>query len=340
MIRKMLPAVAAALLMLSMINPTVNGNGPDPEVTSGQAYWDQNEALQYDWLAGFVPPATTMQPAITAGAEDSDQSQVSKAPLYSLGSGEGAVAYGKTGTGWSCGPQGIACFHRSVGSWFHVNFRVHGEILTNPDGSKFTVRWCQINASGSCWDAENVALDEFGHVLGLGHHVNPDRSDAVVQAVSLTGTQPHAYAKCDVARLQLGYDISETDPVSNCLITDGDGLNTTVTLSASPTSVSEGDPVLFTAHLTVVSSTTYKQLSGNNLTNRSVSLYRALPGSTSWTLIGAMTGSAGGIYKRSVTQGATTYQWQARFAPAAAEGLDADNSPALTVNVQPCDRIC
>lgn len=338
--RQRLLATAAAVLLLSVAIPTANANGPDPELSSGQAYWGKNEALEYSWLAGFVPPAAGMQPAINAGAADSNGSQKSNAPLYSVGSGEGKVAYGRTGADWGCGATGIACFHRSLGNWFHVNFRVHGEVLTDSGGVSFTVRWCQISSAASCFDAENVALDELGHVLGLGHHVNPDRADAVVQTASLVGTQPHAYGKCDVARLQLGYDISETEPVSDCLITDGDGLNTVLTLGASPTSVSEGDDVAFTATLKVVTSTTYKQLSGNALTSRSVTLYRALPGSTSWASMGAMTASAGGVYKRTVRQGATTYQWQARFAPAAAEGLDADNSPGVTVQVQPCTVLC
>ncbi len=337
--RKRLSAVASALVVLFAAIPSVHANGPDPEVTAGQAYWGKSEALEYDWLVNFVPPAS-LKTAITAGAEDSDSSQKSNAPLYSVGAGEGAVAYGKTGAGWDCGPQGIACFHRSVGDWFHVTFRRHGEVLTNPSGSTFTVRWCVIDPAGSCWDAENVALDEFGHVLGLGHHVNPDRSDAVVQAQSLTGPEPHAYAKCDVARLQLGYDISETELVSDCLLTDGGGLTTVTTLSAFPTSVSEGDSVSFTANVKIATSTTYKQLSGNNLSSRVVNLYKKLPAATTWTLVGAMTGTSGGIYTRSVVQGGTTYQWLAQFAPAAAEGLVYDNSPAVTVTVQPCTSIC
>ena len=37
-----------------------------------------------------------------------------------------------------------------------------------------TLKWCQAYASppNGCYDAETIALDEFGHVEGLGHHVN------------------------------------------------------------------------------------------------------------------------------------------------------------------------
>lgn len=36
---------------------------------------------------------------------------------------------------------------------------------------------------GTRYDVETVALNEMGHVNRLGHHVNPDYADAVVQAV-------------------------------------------------------------------------------------------------------------------------------------------------------------
>ena len=37
-----------------------------------------------------------------------------------------------------------------------------------------TLKWCQAYASppNGCYDAETIALDEFGHVEGLNHHVN------------------------------------------------------------------------------------------------------------------------------------------------------------------------
>ena len=39
-----------------------------------------------------------------------------------------------------------------------------------------TLKWCQAYTTppNGCYDAENIALDEFGHVEGLGHHDNYD----------------------------------------------------------------------------------------------------------------------------------------------------------------------
>ena len=55
-----------------------------------------------------------------------------------------------------------------------------------------TLKWCQAYATApnGCYDAETIALDEFGHVEGLNHHVNyssdSDYDDAVVQTFSRT----------------------------------------------------------------------------------------------------------------------------------------------------------
>lgn len=324
---------------------SIIANGPDPAGSWGK--WSQEQRLVYGWLTGYVPPATTMQPPINRAAADSNSTNTSKAAAFAPGAGEGLIAYGASGTGWTCGPTGIACFWGGgSGGWFHINFRVHGTVLTNPDGSTFTVRWCDIDASNSsCWDVENVALDEMGHVLLLGHHSNPDYLDAIVQASSHTmggvGWNVHNFAKCDVAQLQLKYDVTETQRISDCLLTDGNGLTTTLSAVAAPNPASEGDAVVFTGTLKIATSTSYELLSGQALSSRTtVSLYRAPVGSSTWTLIGTMTGSAGGLYRRTVTQSAVTYQWQARYVAATAEGLANSNSAALVVNVTPCSPAC
>ena len=84
-----------------------------------------------------------------------------------------------------------------------------------------TLKWCQAYASppNGCYDAETIALDEFGHVEGLDHHVNyaddSDYVDAVVQTYSRTkpstGWNMHAFGRCDVATLQLQYDMHDLE---------------------------------------------------------------------------------------------------------------------------------
>ena len=82
-----------------------------------------------------------------------------------------------------------------------------------------TLKWCQSysTAPNGCYDAETIAIDEFGHVEILEHHVNwandPDYSDAVVQTYSRakpsTGWNAHAFGRCDVATLQIRADVDE-----------------------------------------------------------------------------------------------------------------------------------
>lgn len=137
------------------------------------------------------------------------------------------------------------------------------------------------------------------------------------------------------------YDVTETQPISDCLITDGSGLVTSLALTAAPNPASQGDVVTFTATLKIGTSASYGLLSQQVLSTRTtVSLYRATVGSSTWTLIGTMTGTTGGIYRRPATQSATTYKWQARYVALASEGLLGSVSPELTVTVYPCSSTC
>ena len=73
----------------------------------------------------------------------------------------------------------------------------------------------QSTPPNGCYDAETIALDEFGHVEVLDHHVNyaddRDYTDAVVQTFSRTkprdGWNMHVLGVCDIATLQIRYDV-------------------------------------------------------------------------------------------------------------------------------------
>jgi hypothetical protein len=205
-----------------------------------------------------------------------------------------------------------------------------------------TLKWCQsyTTAPNGCYDAETIALDEFGHVDGLGHHVNRDDDsdylDAVVQTYSRTkpnsGWNVHSFARCDTATLQLRYDMLNTSAkYSRCL-----DLSTVLSITASATGIVVGGSTTLTATLKVVDDDTYRLLGGNSVTGRTVTLQRRAPGATTWTTIGSMgAGSSAGTYVSTQRPTAAT-EYRAVFATPSDEGINGDSSPVVKVVVTTC----
>ena len=188
-----------------------------------------------------------------------------------------------------------------------------------------TLKWCQTYATApnGCYDAETIALDEFGHVDGLGHHVNKDDDsdylDAVVQTYSRTkpnaGWNVHAFGRCDTATLQLRYDVTTASArYSTCL-----DLATVLTMSASPTAIVVGGSTTLTATLKVVDDDAYLLIGGNAVSGRTVTLQRRAPGATTWTTVGPMVAGATGTYVLA-QQPATTTEYRASFKTPSDEG--------------------
>jgi hypothetical protein len=328
---------ATVLSIAFLLAPTaVQGHSPDPIV--GGALWAQNQVVQYDWRPGQTPPLV-MQTAINEAATDSNDSRSSKAAAFDFDSaGTSLIAYGEP---TPCGVNGIACFNRGgAPSFFGMWFRRQGHVF-----DWGTLRWCQFYASppDGCYDAENIALDEFGHVEVLGHHRNyadeSDYLDAVVQTFSRTkpraGWNAHSYGRCDRATLQLKYDMRTwASGYSTCL-----DLNTTLSFAVSDNSIPYRGTVTFTAVLRVAALTEYERLAGNPVSQRTVVMQRRIPGGT-WSTFDTMpAGSAAGSYVYTVSLG-TTYEWRAVFRTPTSEGLNGSTSPAITVTVAPCTISC
>jgi hypothetical protein len=204
-----------------------------------------------------------------------------------------------------------------------------------------TLKWCQsyATAPNGCYDAETIALDEFGHVDGLGHHVNRDDDsdylDAVVQTYSRTkpnsGWNVHAFGRCDTATLQLRYDVTTASArYSTCL-----DLSTVLTMTASSTAVVVGGSTTFTATLRVVDDDSYLLIGGNAVSGRSVTLQKRAPGATTWTTVGPMVAGATGTYVLA-QKPATTTEYRASFKTPSDEGLNGDASPVVKVAVAGC----
>jgi hypothetical protein len=323
---RVVAGVVAAVVVLLLATAGVTAHSPDPIFPGGR--YNQNQNLPFSWRSGAVP-ATGYQTAIKAAAADASNTRGSQAATFSYVAGSSnLIGYG---TGATCGPKGIACFTRTAPVSFTMWMREQGHVF-----DWGSLRWCQHYSTwpDGCYDVENIMLDEFGHVEILDHHTNysgsSDYTDAVVQEASRTkpnaGWNAHAFGRCDVASLQVQYDMQGWGAkYSTCL-----DLATTLTVGASAGYVPYGGTVTLTAALKVADNASYSRLALNPIALRTVSLQRRPPGGT-WSTVGTMSpGSSSGTYTRSVQITAHT-EFRAVFAKPSDEGIRAATSSPVTV---------
>lgn len=324
----------AASLTVAVAAPSV-AHAPDPSLSG--SLFGQDQVLRFRWRSGSEPPAA-MRTAIRAAADDSNTTRASQAAAFIYdAAGSNLIGYG-TGT---CGVNGIGCFTRTAPTSFTMWLREHGRPF-----DWGVLRWCQMQAepTNGCYDAETIALDEFGHVQILNHHVNladeSDYTDAVVQTLSRTrpkaGWNMHTYGVCDTATLQIKYDVPTlSSPYSPCL-----DLVTAVTLSVNDSSVTYGAAVDFGSLLRVATSTAYGRLSANPLGKRTVRLQRRAIGSTTWTNFYTLPSSTStGTYRATLRLFATA-DFRTVFSAPSTEGLRGDTSATIRVTVGPCTSNC
>jgi hypothetical protein len=327
---RLLAGVLAGVIALLVAAAGVTAHSPDPVFTGGR--YNQNQNLPFSWRSGAVP-AAVYQAAIKAAAADASNSRGSQAATFSYVAGaSNLIGYG---TGATCGPLGIACFSRTPPTSFTMWMREQGHVF-----DWGSLRWCQAYTTwpNGCFDVENIMLDEFGHVEILNHHSNyssgADYTDAVVQELSRTmptvGWNAHSFGRCDVASLQLQYDMQGWGAkYSTCL-----DLATTLALGANAGYVRYGGTVTLTATLKVADNAAYSRLALNPVSLRTVTLQRRPPGGT-WTTVGTMSpGSTSGTYSKAI-QLFTRTEFRAVFAKPSDEGLRSATSSVVTVAISP-----
>jgi hypothetical protein len=314
--------------------PAVLAHSPNP--LFGSLPWDQDQIVGYQWWPGSVPPAW-MATAIDAGAADVGESRNSRAATFTrVSTADSRIAYGAANP---CPSYGIACMDRTgvpnrfAGMWFR------------PQGWPFdwgTLRWCQglPSPANGCYDAENVALDEFGHIEILGHHVNfsdeSDFLDSVVQYAARSRPKPgwneHVFGRCDVARLQLEYELRASgDPVSTCL-----SLATSLSIVPSTTQLSTGQAVRITGNFKVAVASAARSLSGDPLSGRTIYLQRRALGASTWSSILVIPpATTPGSYAVTLTP-ATTYDYRLLFSASSHEGLAGTVSGVVRITVTAC----
>lgn len=315
-------ALAASMLAIAVGVVPVLAHDPDPFM--GGAF-GQNQSLTYRWGSGSVPPSS-IKAAINAAAGDANDSRRSKAPVFGYASGaSNTISYGIDAP---CGVNGLACFRRDAPDWFAVYLRENGHRF-----DWGTLKWCEAtDRVTGCFDAENITLDELGHVLGLDHHVNyaddSDYGDAVVQTYSRAKPREfyaaHVFGRCDIATLQQVYDVlTTTTPYSTCL-----DVPSTLSMTATKTSVVAGSVVTFTATLRSNGS---GRLSNNLVSGRLVVLQQRT--SSGWTDVLTMNpGASAGTYTTGLVMRSTS-DLRALFRKPASEGLRGSSSAAISISV-------
>src|SRR5262245_14556638 len=88
-------ALALAVAASALATP-VMAHGPDPVL--GNSWWDQDEALTFDWRSGSVPPAA-YRTAIRAAASDASATRRSRAATFAYADGaSNPIGYGTAAT--------------------------------------------------------------------------------------------------------------------------------------------------------------------------------------------------------------------------------------------------
>jgi hypothetical protein len=328
-------AVVVLLALAAGLPAGATAHGPDPVLAGG--LFAQDQRLEFAWRSGSVPIAS-IATAIKAAAADVTATKGSRAATFAYDvDGANLIGYG---VGATCGVNGLACFTRTAPTSFTMWLREQGHVF-----DWGTLKWCQTytTAPNGCYDAETVALDEFGHIEILDHHANfddgSDYLDAVVQTFSRTkpstGWNMHVLGRCDVATLQREYDMTSwSAKYSTC-----GTLATTLTIAAPATLAFRGSATI-TATLKVTDLAAYDRVGGNPVTGRVVVLQTRAPGTTTWLSAGTMsTGSTAGTYPRSLTLTADV-QVRAVFKTPTDEGLTGSTSAAAMIDVGACRTLC
>ncbi len=292
--------------------------------------WGSWQVLDFRFHGTDASPSW-MRDAVLAAAEDATETSRSLSPIFvpTTGAASGTIRY-TTSFPSGCSTS-IACASHDADSWT-LRMRPHGY-----DFRWGTLRWCERSGGDGCFDAEHVALHEFGHAIGLdhpesdGYHLSPNATvmHRVTPSKPATAWDRHSFGTCDVASLQEQYGV----PTMATHVATCNDVQTTLSLVASDTTLVAGQRVSFQATLRVKGSSAYGALSGMRLNGRDVQLRRRTAGTTgSWTISTMRATDTPGVYSLSLAPG-RSYELKAVFPTPDDEGLRGSSSDVIVVRV-------
>jgi hypothetical protein len=292
--------------------------------------WGSWQVLDFRFHSTETPPSW-MREALLAAAEDATDTSKALSPIFvpTDTGGSGTIRY--TTTFPSGCSTSIACASHDAASW---------TLRMRPQGYDFrwgTLRWCERTSGDGCFDAEHVALHEFGHAIGLdhpesaGYRLSPNATvmHQVTPARPDTAWDRHSFGTCDVASLQEQYGL----PTMSTSIASCNDVQTTLALDVSDASLTAGQRVTFRATLRIKGSSAYGELSGIRLNGREVQLRRRTAGTTgSWTITTMRASDTPGVYTLSLAPG-RSYEIRAVFPTPDSEGLRGSSTDPVIVRV-------
>lgn len=342
--------IAAVVLMLTAQSVAAyTGDTYDP--TPGVRHWPLNAVLTYAFLPGSEPPAW-MKPLIRREiAHLNSGTQRARLPIFRYTT-DASVAHLKIGYGIPTDPNVAPCGgHKTIICVSRIPTTEQQDAVLlfakdALDGSPYPwQKWCQFPGAlpshhDRCFDVSHITLRGMGFVYGLQRwdkdpfgNFGPGARITVMspwaRRQGLAGFDRVDYGVCDVARLQLLYDVlNDTTRYSTCL----DRQATNLELGASDQSIGFHDPVTFKARLKldVLEPAVFV---GNLVSHRRVVLQRSTDGFVTFDSR-VMDPGPHGLYTFT-THPEASASYRAVFDTPEHEGLLGDTSNVVDVFVAP-----